>query len=519
MQFSNLEPVSTWSPARWWSTPTTPTTRSTTRQGAVAANGLVSVDSFETIEFSNKTTLTINALAGSDTINLNNPNTPTGLTGITVNGGDPTGSDTVIVNGTTGTDAVNIAPTTADAATITGLGADRQRSPRPSTWSTTAWGGNDSLTLTTPVGAGGEFRRRRANRRGQARQPAPGRGGVCSAVVLPPGNRRQCHDHKHARHPRRRAPRLAPPTFNFSDFFRVLGTGTVQTFADPSFAVPLTLPILTPGVAALALNGLDGDDVFNIPGNHPFPGFGPIAGISVDGGNPGGSDVLNFTGSGAGAVTVNFGGSTVQETGFGLVGYLGVETINAAAGAQDITVVGTDGPDSLTVTPTGANTATIAGINLVINTTNTTTLTVDSAGGSDSLTVNGTQAGETITVIAALVTVGALKPVTYANTENLRILAQAGNDTIDVTPSATTTIFVDGGDPIGSTAGDEIVLHPPGAFTIEPGPENDEGGLNAAGVQRVSWDHIEAVTVSSAARVRLHPGHQRRRRHHHHCPR
>src|SRR6185369_7299530 len=66
-------------------------------QGSVAANGLVSVDGFETIEFSNKTTLTLNALAGSDTINLNNPNTPTGLTGITVNGGDPTVSgDTVI---------------------------------------------------------------------------------------------------------------------------------------------------------------------------------------------------------------------------------------------------------------------------------------------------------------------------------------------------------------------------------------------------------------------------------------
>ena len=35
--------------------------------------GLVSVDGFETIEFSNKTNLTINGLAGSDVINLNNP--------------------------------------------------------------------------------------------------------------------------------------------------------------------------------------------------------------------------------------------------------------------------------------------------------------------------------------------------------------------------------------------------------------------------------------------------------------
>ena len=54
------------------------------------------------IEFSNKTALTINAGAGQDTISLNNPFTPTGLsgpTGITVNGGDPSGGDTLTVTG------------------------------------------------------------------------------------------------------------------------------------------------------------------------------------------------------------------------------------------------------------------------------------------------------------------------------------------------------------------------------------------------------------------------------------
>src|SRR5262249_16645632 len=46
-----------------------------------ATTGQVSVDAQETIEFANKTTLTINALAGSDTVNLNDPTTPTSLTG------------------------------------------------------------------------------------------------------------------------------------------------------------------------------------------------------------------------------------------------------------------------------------------------------------------------------------------------------------------------------------------------------------------------------------------------------
>ena len=52
--------------------------------------GLVTVDGFESLEFSNFGTLVIDAGAGSDEINLNNPTTPTALTDIEVNGGDPT---------------------------------------------------------------------------------------------------------------------------------------------------------------------------------------------------------------------------------------------------------------------------------------------------------------------------------------------------------------------------------------------------------------------------------------------
>src|SRR5262249_7864644 len=86
--------------------------------------GEVSVDAYEPIEFQNKTTLTLNSLAthaGSDEFNLNNSDTPTGLTGITVVGGDPTASDTLIANGTAGDDAINYAPTTGNS-TITGAG-------------------------------------------------------------------------------------------------------------------------------------------------------------------------------------------------------------------------------------------------------------------------------------------------------------------------------------------------------------------------------------------------------------
>ena len=69
----------------------------------VGNTGLVTVDGFESYEFNNKTNLQLNGNAGDDVINLNNPTTPAGLTGtITVNGGDPTASDKLIVNGTLG---------------------------------------------------------------------------------------------------------------------------------------------------------------------------------------------------------------------------------------------------------------------------------------------------------------------------------------------------------------------------------------------------------------------------------
>src|SRR5262245_12550434 len=66
---------------------------------AASGNGLVTIDEHESIEFANKTALTIDAGAGQDTISVTNPSTPAGLTGITVIGGDPSSGDTLNVTG------------------------------------------------------------------------------------------------------------------------------------------------------------------------------------------------------------------------------------------------------------------------------------------------------------------------------------------------------------------------------------------------------------------------------------
>jgi hypothetical protein len=116
-------------------------------------NGLVSVNNFETISFLNKTSLIIAAGAGSDTINLNDPATPTGLTGITVNGGDPTSSgDTLVVNGTTGVDAIGYTINSATSSTITGAGPVSITGNDVEQVLLNGQGGGDTLTVTTVVG-------------------------------------------------------------------------------------------------------------------------------------------------------------------------------------------------------------------------------------------------------------------------------------------------------------------------------------------------------------------------------
>ena len=458
-------------------------------QGGGAANGLVSIDGFETIEFSNKTSLVINALAGADTINLSHPGTPTALTGITVNGGDPGGLDTIIYTGTTATETFEYQPSGTDGGTL--LTTGRPNVTFDEIEAVTIDGrsdlNDDTLILRTEAGF--------------------------DVVTLAPG----ANVDSGVFHINATAGSEAPPSLTFralgqdsfiellsgaggsrEDAFEYRGTGVTDTFnVTPANGGTINLNIRkevrASGINSLSLQGLEGDDIFNLTGALPFTN------TVIDGGSPSASDVVNLTAA-TGAVTIDLAALTVTGYG-GTVSLIGVETLNATAGANTVTVLGTAGPDDLSVTPTSSTAATmrLAGLNLVVNTSNTAALNIELLGGGDHLTVNGTQNSETLTVNSTTVvaTTTGFKTVTYsaATTEFLQINALAGNDIIDVTPSATTSIFVDGGDPIGSNPGDRIVLHPPGAFVLEPGPENDEGGLNSAGAQRVSWDHIEGVFI------------------------
>jgi len=479
------------------------------RQGSIVANGLVSVDGNEYIEFSNKTLLVINAMAGDDVININNPATPTGLLGIVVIGGDPTASDTLIVNGTTGVDTIGFNPAGIDSGFVSVAGLPGVTFSAIEQVVINGQGGGDNLTVTIPDNAAG------------------GGNGIIVTPGASPGSGTVTARRLGGGSP------LVPLTyvniaesgtlyFNNTgfrqDLLEVVGTAGDDTFSlnaagtvgisRRNLAGPIltTIPISTSGVNRLVLSGLAGDDTFALTGGYA------ITTVNLSGGDPGASDVATLTGNGTAINVWNLGnvnGSDAYLTdgGLGTVNLTGVEVVNVHGAAGGIGIAGTDYADNMVVTPVALLTARFVNNGLaptVVADNTAGTFSVDlwgAADGLDKLTVNGTQAIDTIGASGTTVTVAGLT-VNYSNTEALALNGLAGGDTFNVT-AAGIPIFVDGGDPIAvvpgdPVAGDVLNVTVAGDVTFRQGPEDDEGAVGSVGSQPVSFDHIEAASVTGA---------------------
>jgi hemolysin type calcium-binding protein len=131
--FEDLAPVLDLVPAALLTVNATPSPNAINyTQGSVPANGLVTIDNFEPIEFSNKTALVINAGVSDDTVDLNNTATPAALATIAVNAGD--GEDTVTtlaglptalnLDGGNGNDSLDASGATGPAILAGGSGND-----------------------------------------------------------------------------------------------------------------------------------------------------------------------------------------------------------------------------------------------------------------------------------------------------------------------------------------------------------------------------------------------------------
>jgi hypothetical protein len=379
--FEDLEPVLDLVPAFSLTVNATATDNAINYSvGTLLTQGLVTIDEHESIEFSNKTKLTINAGAGQDTISVNNPNTPTGLTGIpgiTINGGDPSSGDTLIVTG------VGVAvPVTVNTATATINGATGAGGAVSIHYDTlenlnllagigaltiTTTGADDSVTVTPGLAAGG------ANS-----------GSVQSSGAVPQIAFVNSGD-------------LTANLGAGDDALVVNGSSDADTVAVDGAAVVITnrRTVNYSGVEALSVNGNAGSDTFNVTPSLTVAMF-------IDGGDPIGAlpgDLLNII-AGGGSVTFNAGpeideGSFVVDANepvsfdhiesFGITGP-GGGVINGTNGPDAITVIARD--DSTDAAADGVQDFTVsvnAGPELLF--INTPSLTVNALSGSDQVTL------------------------------------------------------------------------------------------------------------------------------------
>src|SRR5581483_1348647 len=283
-------------------------------------SGVVSVDNYESIEFTNKTSLTISAGAGDDVINLNDATTPVGLTDIFVDGGDATASDKLIVNNLNASNPATFTPTAADAGDITFSAQPNVHFTTVEAVTINGHGNNNNLTVFGTAG-------------NDTFNYTPGSTTDSGFVQVNA---------------------LVPLTFinlgttasvlldgNGSDDTLVFNGSSLDdnvTVAATSGAISLTnaigayLPVTTRGITALKLNGLDGDDNFDISFATPF-----TSSITVSGGDPSHSDLLTLNGDPNAAESVTISqdanptqqlitglGTTMHVSGVELIAYTGV---------------------------------------------------------------------------------------------------------------------------------------------------------------------------------------------------
>jgi len=445
--------------------------------GALFGNtwGRVTVDNFEPIEFTNKVTLTIDAGAGSDEVNLNNPNTPTALTQIDVAGGDPTGSDRLIVNGTPAQDAVTFDTTGPDAAEITGAGPVPIDVAGIEDLLLNGQDGNDLVTLETPTGADriiyepGE--REDTGSVLVARQLGVGGGALLGlefrnlgsdaelTVAADAGVARSNDLEVHAR-----------ASANGDDRFVLSAAGQVQVFTEPLNTF-LTLAVNTPGVRSLTLKGLGGDDQFELPANHPFP-----QGVFLEGGGPDASDSATITASVTDLV-IDLDAETVIELGAPAAEAIrlsGIEHAVVDANTNNLRATIADGDAPVTYQPTGDDTALLEldGRNtlfeldrvgdLLVNSTSDPgeRVIVRATENHDVVTIDARAANRTVSVENAAGTT--LQPIKLGNAiDAVTAEGRLGNDTFLVVPAPgidpaaplqNLLIEVDGGAPSSSDA-------------------------------------------------------------------
>ncbi len=444
------------------------------------------------------TTLALNGGLGNAKFNI----TPVAGVDITAESSGPATSNQAVVNGTSSTDTINVAPTAVGTATVQVGTLGLVTLNNTASLAINGQGGNDALTVTTPAGANNDTYTPGA-------APDAGSFQVGNLTPISYSNLGLAGSVTLAN--------AAAAT----DTLAVNGTAGNDTFGVASsgdITLNNQLVLHTPGVAALILNGLLGSDVFNVTGGSPFTS------IKLNG-----DATANFTAA-TGAVGVALADSALNTnsvvSGYGPnVTLVGVDTANLdLSGGVALTANGHSSPNSFNYQPTGVNggTFTDSGVATTFNFTDaTSTFTIDGgAGGSNLVTVQGTSGDDTISAIVGAnpantqVTVNnSFEPVQIvtADTAGLAINGGAGNDVLSVlstTAPVTIPITFDGG-----TGRNSLELSSGGpaglaatSDTYTPGPQIGSGTdtlVFAGGTEVVNFLNLAPVLdiVPSAVQV------------------
>ncbi len=533
IDFQNLAPVIDTVPSASLTVNATPASNAINYANAndgVTGNGLITIDNQESLEFANKTALTINGEAGDDTINLNyqptagGPANPTGLTSISVNSGDPTASDKLIVNGINGEDdffavtpngtgAGSIGDTNPNFVPVTFTNTENLslvgQSAENDSFQFNGTTGNDTFELspgaTSDSGAVTGFK---AGGNGFTFTPIQfsGMGGSSSEVLLGSGFG------------------TGGPTGGTDTAIVDGATGGNTTFDlatnisnQPSVQLngngPSILVDPTGSVTTLRLRGIGPDNTFNtnFSANPVTPATLAIQ-VQGTGATPS-EDVLDYTATAGAATTINYATSTITQTGPATspVSFSGIGVINETSSGpgSTLTVIGAAAASTLNYTPTSATggIVTLTGANPLINFSgvgSTFTLNGATPGLANQVYVNGTPLNDTFLIDepTRTVTVNTFLPVVLgANITSLSAFGLAGDDTFTVNPAPTTPnglpVNIDGGDP---EASDALIVNATAAnqFTVvNQGRDANTGTVrvyqSAVADPDISYKNVEIV--------------------------
>jgi Ca2+-binding RTX toxin-like protein len=412
---------------------------------AGAITGHISVDGYEGLEFTSFETLTIDAGNGSDTVSVNIGVDPDDLTTVNIEGGDPTGSDTLIVNSQDGTfDPLIVTPTAQGVGSVSHFGNAQ---------ADVDYSGFEHLTLVgqladdDPFGLDGTAGDDSITYiSGLTPDTATIVGTMNDGAFTLPTITLSGVDQDSRLFFNSFANQGGDDTFTYvgtsgNDEVAYDGAGGLTNTVNGQEVSNIDVGTAANGGTTTAVNFElgDGDDEADITAE---------TGVVIFVNGSGGENFLDFTGGGA-DVTFDPADLTISEDALGDVTYSGFSAVAIDANG-DLIVNGTDDDDAFDVTPLGAGNDGDFEHNFsgaLVSYTDATTVTFNGGDGADGIVLYGDDADNTVTSTSDTITIDGSSVTIGGDIEVIELETFAGDDDITLALTlATATKLVDAGD-------------------------------------------------------------------------